>query len=75
MAKERSWDTFPCRLDFLLCCGGEAGFFEDSSAGCDDGPGWDIAGRFRVPRREAAGRLVARGEVTRRCRLDFRWGD
>lgn len=35
-------------------------------------PGWDIAGRLRVPRRVVAGDCAARGEVARRCRLDFR---
>jgi hypothetical protein len=71
-----SWDTFPFLLDFRLEAGGDVVWFlEDSSVGREEGPGWDIAVRFRVPRRAAAGAAAGGGDAARRCLFALRGGE
>lgn len=41
----------------------------------DTHPGWDIAVRFRVPRRAAAGAAAGGGDAARRCLFALRGGE
>jgi hypothetical protein len=65
------------RLDFRLAGWGEVVDLDDSSDGRDDGPGCDMAGRLRAPRRGAATGPVdgAVWDAAVRGRLVFRLGD
>lgn len=62
MDEGKSCAGLPFLLDFRLVAREDAGVRDDSSAGWDDdGPGWDIAGRFREPRRGTAAAVAAGG--------------
>lgn len=66
------------RLDFRLDGCGDVVDLDDSSDGRDDGPGCDMVGRLRAPRRGAAGTGPVDGAVwdaAIRGRLVILWGD
>lgn len=78
LAEGASCVVFPFLRGFRLDIeDDDAGALEDSSEERDDGPGWDIAGRFRGPRRggAAVGAAVWGAGAAVRCLLALRGGE